>query len=191
MPRHDSWKHCGFNAKAMQTRLSKLATELMDKRGQYHGGKGQVWKTSGKVRKCQSNNIQKPEGHGSGQKPTCFESGVGALQKECPRLKNNKGITVVIKMGHDRASCESVYVAGNDGRQNPDNVVDGEGIHVDPAKIEALWIGFLLMHQSLALPEGVEAKFHLLLRRFEEGFGLCIDADGKIDFLCITTVEGF
>ncbi|GJR08310.1 putative reverse transcriptase domain-containing protein [Tanacetum coccineum] len=37
-----------------------------------------------------NNNNQK--GTGSGQKPTCFECGVqGHFQKDCPRLKNNKG----------------------------------------------------------------------------------------------------
>ncbi|GJS95605.1 putative reverse transcriptase domain-containing protein [Tanacetum coccineum] len=38
------------------------------------------------------NHINNQKGTGSGQKPTCFECGVqGHFQKECPRLKNNKG----------------------------------------------------------------------------------------------------
>ncbi|GJS30050.1 putative reverse transcriptase domain-containing protein [Tanacetum coccineum] len=43
------------------------------------------------------------------------------------------------------------------------------------------------VHQSLALPE--EARFHRILRRFEEGFGHCNDAERKSDFLCIPPVE--
>ncbi|GJW76248.1 hypothetical protein Tco_0137930 [Tanacetum coccineum] len=40
----------------------------------------------------------------------------------------------------------------------------------------------------LALPEGSE-DFHRILRRFKEGFGRCVDAKRKGDFLCITPVE--
>ncbi|GKC28261.1 reverse transcriptase domain-containing protein, partial [Tanacetum coccineum] len=61
------------------------------------------------------------KGTGSGQKLTCFECGVqGHFQKECPRLKNNKG-NRGNQAGNDRALAK-VYVVGNAGA-NPDNVV--------------------------------------------------------------------
>ncbi|GJY94352.1 hypothetical protein Tco_0510713 [Tanacetum coccineum] len=41
----------------------------------------------------------------------------------------------------------------------------------------------------LALPRRKSGRFHRILRRFEEGFGRCVDAERKSDFLCITTVE--
>ncbi|GJW14682.1 putative reverse transcriptase domain-containing protein [Tanacetum coccineum] len=66
-----------------------------------------------------NNNNQK--GTGSGQKPTCFECGVqGHFQKDCPRLKNNKG-NRGNQAGNNRAPAK-VYVVGNAGA-NPDNVV--------------------------------------------------------------------
>ncbi|GJT35609.1 putative reverse transcriptase domain-containing protein [Tanacetum coccineum] len=76
-----------------------------------------VWDTGN------ANNINNQKGTGSGQKPTCFECGVqGHFQKECPRLKNNKG-NRGNQAGNDRAPAK-VYVVGNAGA-NPDNVVAG------------------------------------------------------------------
>ncbi|GJT59995.1 uncharacterized mitochondrial protein-like protein [Tanacetum coccineum] len=70
-----------------------------------------------------ANHINNQKGTGSGQKPTCFECGVqGHFQKECPRLKNNKG-NRGNQAGNDRAPAK-VYVVGNAGA-NPDNVVAG------------------------------------------------------------------
>ncbi|GKG29085.1 hypothetical protein Tco_0416450 [Tanacetum coccineum] len=40
----------------------------------------------------------------------------------------------------------------------------------------------------LALPEGSE-RFYRILRRFKEGFGRCVDAKRKGDFLCITPTD--
>ncbi|GJS98424.1 putative reverse transcriptase domain-containing protein [Tanacetum coccineum] len=68
-----------------------------------------------------ANNTNNQKGTGSGQKPTCFECGVqGHFQKDCPRLKNNKG-NRGNQAGNDRAPAK-VYVVGNAGA-NPDNVV--------------------------------------------------------------------
>ncbi|GKE07353.1 putative reverse transcriptase domain-containing protein, partial [Tanacetum coccineum] len=68
-----------------------------------------------------ANHINNQKGTGSGQKPTCFECGVqGHFQKECPRLKNNKG-NHGNQAGNDRAPAK-VYVVGNAG-VNPDNIV--------------------------------------------------------------------
>ncbi|GJV56643.1 putative reverse transcriptase domain-containing protein [Tanacetum coccineum] len=70
-----------------------------------------------------ANNTNNQKGTGSGQKPTCFECGVqGHFQKDCPRLKNNKG-NRGNQAGNDRAPAK-VYVVGNAGA-NPDNVVAG------------------------------------------------------------------
>ncbi|GJR64681.1 putative reverse transcriptase domain-containing protein [Tanacetum coccineum] len=70
-----------------------------------------------------ANHTNNQKGTGSGQKPTCFECGVqGHFQKECPRLKNNKG-NRGNQAGNDRAPAK-VYVVGNAGA-NPDNVVAG------------------------------------------------------------------
>ncbi|GJS93839.1 putative reverse transcriptase domain-containing protein [Tanacetum coccineum] len=70
-----------------------------------------------------ANHINNQKGTGSGRKPTCFECGVqGHFQKECPRLKNNKG-NRGNQAGNDRAPAK-VYVVGNAGA-NPDNVVAG------------------------------------------------------------------
>ncbi|GJT16035.1 putative reverse transcriptase domain-containing protein [Tanacetum coccineum] len=126
------------------------------------------------------------------------------------------------------------------------HVIDSEGIHVDPAKIESIkdWTSpkspteirqflglagyyrrfiegfskiakpmtkltqkkvkfewgdkqeaaFQLLKQKLcsapilALPEGSE-DFMQTAEAAEEGFGRCVDAERKSDFLCITTVE--
>ncbi|GJX46795.1 putative reverse transcriptase domain-containing protein [Tanacetum coccineum] len=68
-----------------------------------------------------ANNTNNQKGTGSGQKLTCFECGVqGHFQKDCPRLKNNKG-NRGNQAGNDRAPAK-VYVVGNAGA-NPDNVV--------------------------------------------------------------------
>ncbi|GJS65422.1 retrovirus-related pol polyprotein from transposon TNT 1-94 [Tanacetum coccineum] len=75
-----------------------------------------------------ANHINNQKGTGSGQKPTCFECGVqGHFQKECPRLKNNKG-NRGNQAGNDRAPAK-VYVVGNAGA-NPDNVVAYESLNV-------------------------------------------------------------
>ncbi|GJS07936.1 putative reverse transcriptase domain-containing protein [Tanacetum coccineum] len=135
-----------------------------------------------------ANNNNNQKGTGSGQKPTCFECGAqGHFKKECPRMKNNKG-NRGNQAGNDRAPAK-VYVVGNAGA-NPDNVcrlmpfgltkhllclwtsepshvIDSEGIHVDPAKIESIkdWTSPKSpteIHQFLGL-----AGYY---RRFIEGF---------------------
>ncbi|GJW58596.1 integrase, catalytic region, zinc finger, CCHC-type containing protein [Tanacetum coccineum] len=82
-----------------------------------------------------ANNTNNQKGTGSGQKLTCFECGVqGHFQKDCPRLKNNKG-NRGNQAGNDRAPAK-VYVVGNAGA-NPDNVVAGSssdsksGVQID------------------------------------------------------------
>ncbi|GKG06805.1 putative reverse transcriptase domain-containing protein [Tanacetum coccineum] len=61
-----------------------------------------------------ANNLNNQKGTGSGQKPTCFECRVrGHFQKECPRLKNNKG-NRGNQAGNDRAPTK-VYMVGNAG----------------------------------------------------------------------------
>ncbi|GKA67456.1 hypothetical protein Tco_0767373, partial [Tanacetum coccineum] len=66
------------------------------------------------------------------------------------------------------------------------HVIDSEGIHVDPAKIESIkdWT-------SPKSPTEIRQFLGLAgyYRRFIEGFGCCIDAERKSDFLCITPVE--
>ncbi|GJT17127.1 putative reverse transcriptase domain-containing protein [Tanacetum coccineum] len=71
-----------------------------------------------------ANHINNQKGTGSGQKTYLFlMCGVqGIFQKECPRLKNNKG-NRGNQAGNDRAPAK-VYVVGNAGA-NPDNVVAG------------------------------------------------------------------
>ncbi|GJS90903.1 hypothetical protein Tco_0773539 [Tanacetum coccineum] len=77
-----------------------------------------------------------------------------------------------------------------------------EGTSWDPSKIESLRTGHVSLsvgqqriRQFLGLAgyyrrfiEGSE-DFIALLDAFEEGFGRCVDAERKSDFLCITTVE--
>ncbi|GJV80296.1 putative reverse transcriptase domain-containing protein [Tanacetum coccineum] len=102
------------------------------------------------ARDCRSagnaNNANNQRGTGSGQKPTCFECGVqGHFKRECPKLKNNK----------------------NYGNQFLGHVIDSEGIHVDPAKIESI--------KDWASPKSpTEIRQFLGLagyyRRFIEGF---------------------
>ncbi|GJZ90324.1 putative reverse transcriptase domain-containing protein [Tanacetum coccineum] len=53
-----------------------------------------------------ANNTNNQKGTGSGQKLTCFECGVqGHFQKDCPRLKNNKG-NRGNQAGNDRAPAK-------------------------------------------------------------------------------------
>ncbi|GKF52961.1 putative reverse transcriptase domain-containing protein [Tanacetum coccineum] len=102
------------------------------------------------------------------------------------------------------------------------HMIDSEGIHVDPAKIEFIkdWTSpkspmeIIEGFSKIAKPmtkltqkkiqfvwgDKQEAAFQLLkqklcsapilaLPEFEEGFGRCIDAERKSDFLCIPPVE--
>ncbi|GJT56353.1 putative reverse transcriptase domain-containing protein [Tanacetum coccineum] len=153
------------------------------------------------------NNINNQKGTGSGQKPTCFECGAqGHFKKECPRMKNNKG-NRGNQAGNDRAPAK-VYVVGNAGA-NPDNVcsyqdkgfidlglaladapvqflghvIDSEGIHVDPAKIESIkyWTSPKSpteIHQFLGL-----AGYY---RRFIEGFSKIAKPMTKLPKRCAT-----
>ncbi|GJX87053.1 putative reverse transcriptase domain-containing protein [Tanacetum coccineum] len=74
-----------------------------------------------------ANNANNQRGTGSGQKPTCFECGVqGHFKRECPKLMNNKNHGN--QVGNDRAPYNSVIR----------HMIDSQGIHVDPAKIESI-----------------------------------------------------
>ncbi|GKG35564.1 hypothetical protein Tco_0440718, partial [Tanacetum coccineum] len=73
-------------------------------------------------------------------------------------------------------------------------VIDSEGIHVDPAKIESIKdltspkSPTEILHQSLHYLKEAKISSHIL-RRFDQGFGRCVDAKGKGYFLCITSVK--
>ncbi|GJS34572.1 putative reverse transcriptase domain-containing protein [Tanacetum coccineum] len=57
-----------------------------------------------------ANNLNNQKGTGSGQKLTCFECGVqGHFQKDCPRLKNNKG-NRGNQAGNDRAPAKGLFL---------------------------------------------------------------------------------
>ncbi|GJY34867.1 putative reverse transcriptase domain-containing protein [Tanacetum coccineum] len=58
------------------------------------------------------------------------------------------------------------------------HVIDNKGIHVDLAKIESV--------KDWASPK---TPTEIRLRCFKEGFGRCVDAKRKGDFLCITPVK--
>ncbi|GJR26728.1 hypothetical protein Tco_1102960 [Tanacetum coccineum] len=64
------------------------------------------------------------------------------------------------------------------------HVIDSQGIHVDPAKIESIkdWASPSppwRIHQFLGLV-GRKRRFHRILRCFKEGFGSCVDAKRKV-----------
>ncbi|GJS30617.1 putative reverse transcriptase domain-containing protein [Tanacetum coccineum] len=95
-----------------------------------------------------ANNANNQRGTGSGQKSTCFECGVqGHFKRGCPKLKNNKNRGN--QVGNDRAPAK-VYVVGTMQGQTKfiscripkvqflGYVIDSEGIHVDPTKIESI-----------------------------------------------------
>ncbi|GJT26376.1 putative reverse transcriptase domain-containing protein [Tanacetum coccineum] len=68
----------------------------------------------GKFQQCYNSR-----GHGSGQKPTCFECGVqGHFKRECPKLKNNKNRGN--QVGNDRAPAK-VYAVGHAGTKLDSN----------------------------------------------------------------------
>ncbi|GJY12765.1 putative reverse transcriptase domain-containing protein [Tanacetum coccineum] len=130
--------------KTMQEAV-EMATELMDKKvitiAERHAKNKR--KSTGNA-----NNANNQRGTGSGQKSTCFECGVqGHFKRGCPKLKNNKNRGN--QVGNDRAPAK-VYVVGTMQGQTKfiscripkvqflGYVIDSEGIHVDPAKIESI-----------------------------------------------------
>ncbi|GJR64114.1 putative reverse transcriptase domain-containing protein [Tanacetum coccineum] len=76
----------------------------------YTAGTGEKKPYGGSKPLCAKCNYHH-DGHGSGQKPTCFECGVqGHFKRECPKLKNNKNIGN--QVGNDRAPAK-VYAVGH------------------------------------------------------------------------------
>ncbi|GKF60423.1 hypothetical protein Tco_0177209 [Tanacetum coccineum] len=97
------------------------------------------------------------------------------------------------------------------------HVIDSEGIHMDPAKIESIkdWTSpksptesrpflglagyyrrFIEGFSKIAKPmtkltqkKVKKRRFYRILRCFKEGFGHCVDAKRKGDYLCITPTE--
>ncbi|GJS42759.1 hypothetical protein Tco_0567802 [Tanacetum coccineum] len=127
-------KPCSLQAKNQCKRRFEMATELMDKRvstiaERQAENKRKFENTS---QNNQNQQQQQNKRQNTGRAYTAGSDMVtspvtvgGHFQKDCPRLKNNKG-NRGNQAGNDRAPAK-VYVVGN-ARANPDNVVAELGI---------------------------------------------------------------
>ncbi|GJY14157.1 hypothetical protein Tco_0383466 [Tanacetum coccineum] len=156
--------------------------ELMDKR--VHLPCGKQLKTRGSENTSRSNQKQQQQPNKRQNTGRAYTAGSvrhiavtvgGHFQKDCPRLKNNKG-NRGNQAGNNRAPAK-VYVVGNAGA-NPDNVVAGTFllnnryayILFDTVPIEGAIRQRLYKAQFLALGSSV-----LFVKKKDGSFRMCID----------------